>query len=190
MAELEVKQFASPTNWNEWLAKNHNQPDGVWLKFAKKNSGEKTINHQAALEAALCYGWIDAQAKTFDEKFYLIKFTPRRPKSVWSKINVEKVEKLIAEGKMKPAGIAQVEAAKADGRWERAYLPQSTAELPGDFKTALAKNKKAAEFFESLNKANKYAFIWRLHHVKKPETRAKNIEKYIEMLADGEKFHQ
>lgn len=182
-------EFKTRAEWEKWLEKNHSQPDGVWLKYAKKDSGEVTIQHPEAVETALCYGWIDSQAKSFDDDFYLQKFTPRRPKSMWSKKNVEKVENLIKEGRMKPAGLAQVETAKADGRWDAAYAPQSTTEVPEDFAKALAKNKKAAQFFETLNKANKYSFIWRLHHVKSPETRAANIEKYVEMLADGQKFH-
>jgi uncharacterized protein YdeI (YjbR/CyaY-like superfamily) len=190
MPEPEILKFESRERWEGWLEKNHRQPDGVWLKYAKKGSGIETINHSDAIDVALCYGWIDSQGKGLDEKFYLVKFTPRRLKSVWSKINVERVGRLVAEGRMKPAGLEQVEAAKADGRWERAYAGQAAAEIPEDFKAALAKNKKAAEFFETLTKANKYAFIWRLHHVKRPETRARNIEKYIEMLSDGEKFHQ
>jgi uncharacterized protein YdeI (YjbR/CyaY-like superfamily) len=189
MNELPVLEFKSQAEWERWLDKNHARTNGVWLKYAKKGSGIKTVSHSEAIDAALCYGWIDSQGKSFDEKFYLVKFTPRRPRSVWSKINVERAERLIAEGRMKPAGLAQVQAAQADGRWERAYAGQATAEIPEDFKTALAKNHKAAKFFESLTKANKYAFIWRLHHVKRPETRAANIEKYVEMLADGQKFH-
>jgi uncharacterized protein YdeI (YjbR/CyaY-like superfamily) len=189
MADLPVLKFGSQAEWEKWLEKNGGQADGVWLKFAKENSGETTVNYAEALEEALCYGWIDSQAKTLDDKFYVQKFTPRRAKSVWSKINVEKAEALIKAGRMRPAGLAQVEAAKADGRWSAAYEGQSTAEAPEDFLKALSKNKKAAEFYESLSKANKYAFIWRLHHVKRPETRAANIEKYVAMLADGQKFH-
>lgn len=189
MNELPVLEFKSQAEWERWLAKNHSRTDGVWLKYAKKDSGFTTVSHPEAIDVALCYGWIDSQAKGFDDKFHLVKFTPRRPRSVWSKINVERAARLIAEGKMQPAGLAQVQAAKADGRWERAYAGQATAEIPEDFKAALAKNKQAAEFFESLTKANKYAFIWRLHHVKRPETRAANIEKYVQMLAAGEKFH-
>lgn len=189
MAELEIRQFASQKEWEKWLDKNHGKPGGVWLKFAKKDSGETTVNYAQAMDMALCYGWIDSQTKKFDDKFYLQKFTPRRAKSVWSKINVDKVGALIKEGRMKPSGLAQVEAAKADSRWAAAYAGQATAAMPEDFKKALAKNKKAAEFFESLSKANKYAFTWRLHHVKRPETRTKNIKKYVDMLADGQKFH-
>jgi uncharacterized protein YdeI (YjbR/CyaY-like superfamily) len=189
MSEFLILEFKTQADWERWLAKNQSRTDGVWLKYAKKDSGFKTVSHSEAIDVALCYGWIDSQAKGFDEKFHLVKFTPRRPRSVWSKINVDRAERLIAEGKMKPAGLAQIKAAKADGRWERAYAGQATAEIPEDFKAALAKNKQAAEFYDSLNKANKYAFIWRLHHVKRPETRAANIEKYVRMLAEGQKFH-
>jgi uncharacterized protein YdeI (YjbR/CyaY-like superfamily) len=189
MSELPVLKFKSQAQWEKWLGENHGQPDGVWLKFAKKNSGETTLSFADAIDSAVCYGWIDSQRNGLDEKFYLQKFSPRRAKSVWSKINRERVERLTAEGRMMPAGLAQVEAAKADGRWAAAYAGQATAEVPEDFKEALAKNKNAAEFFDSLSKANKYSFIWRLHHVKRPETRAANIEKYIEMLAKGQKFH-
>ena len=175
--------------WNKWLDKNHAKSDGVWLKFAKKNSGEESINYAEGLEVALCYGWIDSQAKSLDNKFYLQKFTPRRSKSVWSKVNTEKIKKLIAEGKMKPAGMAQVEQAKADGRWKDAYEPQSRAVAPEDFKVALDKNPKAKVFYDSLNSANRYAFIFRLRSVKRPQTRAAKIEKFIIMLQNHEKFH-
>jgi len=183
-----VEKFESQNAFEEWLDKSSDS-DGVWLKLAKKGSGETTVTYAEAVESALCYGWIDSQAKTFDDKFYIQKFTPRRAKSVWSKKNREKAEQLMADGLMKPAGLEQVNAAKADGRWDAAYEGQSTAEAPEDFLKALAKNKKATEFYETLSKANKYAFIWRLHHVKRPETRAANIEKYVEMLAEGETFH-
>ncbi len=183
-----VEKFDNQKEWEKWLGLNIGS-DGVWLKLAKKGSGETTVNYAEAVESALCYGWIDSQAKTFDDKFYIQKFTPRRAKSVWSKTNVERAEALIKQGRMQPAGLAQVEAAKADGRWEAAYEGQSTAEAPADFLEALAKHKKATQFYESLSKSNKYAIIWRLHHSKKPETRAANIKKFIKMLADGETFH-
>lgn len=183
-----VEKFESQKAFEDWIDVNPDS-DGVWIMLAKKGSGETTASYAEVVESALCYGWIDSQAKTFDDKFYIQKFTPRRAKSVWSKKNREKAQQLIADGRMKPAGLKQVEAAKADGRWDTAYEGQSTAEAPEDFLNALAKNKKAAAFYETISKANKYAFIWRLHHVKRPETRAANIEKYVEMLADGETFH-
>jgi uncharacterized protein YdeI (YjbR/CyaY-like superfamily) len=181
--------FASQAAWEKWLDKNHDKSDGVWLKFAKKNSGVKSVNYTEALDVALCYGWIDSQTKSLDEKFYLQKFTPRRSKSVWSKINVGKIEQLMAEGRMKPAGLMQVEAAKADGRWEGAYEPQSRAVPPVDFQTALDKNPKARDFYNSLNSANRYAFLFRLRSIKNPKTRNVKIASYIEMLENQQKFH-
>jgi uncharacterized protein YdeI (YjbR/CyaY-like superfamily) len=141
------------------------------------------------LEIALCYGWIDGQKKSFDEKYFLQKFTPRRPKSIWSKINTEKAEQLIASGQMKPAGLKAIEAAKADGRWEQAYTSQKTISIPKDFEVALNKNKKAKAFFESLNSANRYSFLFRIETAKKAETRANRIRQFMEMLEKGEKFH-
>jgi uncharacterized protein YdeI (YjbR/CyaY-like superfamily) len=189
MSELAIQQFGSQKEWENWLEKNNSQADGVWLKFAKKNSGETTVSYGEAVEAGLCYGWIDSQAKAFDEKFYLQKFTPRRAKSIWSKINRGKIEKLIAEGKLKPADLAQVEAAKADGRWAAAYSSAANIGIPEDFQKALAKDKKAADFFEILTSANRYAILFRLENTKRAETRKANIEKYIQMLAAGQKFH-
>jgi uncharacterized protein YdeI (YjbR/CyaY-like superfamily) len=188
MDELEVKQFASQEDWAEWLDKNPHS-DGVWLKFAKKNSGEITVNYAEAIEEALCYGWIDSQVKTFDEKFYIQKFTPRRAKSIWSKINVTKAEALIAADKMKPSGLDQIEAAKADGRWAAAYASPSDSEMPDYFLKALAKNKKASEFFETISKGNKYAIAWRLHQAKKSETKERLTQKFIKMLADHKTLH-
>ena len=189
MSEQPELLFKSQVEWGKWLDKNHDKSDGVWLKFAKKNSGVKSVNYAESLEVALCYGWIDSQTKSLDEKFYLQKFTPRRSKSVWSKINTEKIEKLIAEDKMKPAGLAQVEAAKADGRWEAAYASSATIKMPEDFQRALEKSKKAADFYKKLSQANRYAILWRLHNAKRHETRIRNIKKFIRMLEMGEKLH-
>jgi uncharacterized protein YdeI (YjbR/CyaY-like superfamily) len=186
---LQILEIKSQKDWREWLNKNYSQTEGVWLKFAKKASGLTTVNYGEALEEALCYGWIDSQARSLDDKYYLQKFSPRRAKSIWSKINVGKAEKLIAEGKMQPAGLAQIEAAKADGRWAAAYASPAMIEMPADFAKALAKNKKAAEFYETLSKGNKYAILWRLHNAKRPETRERNIKKFIAMLAANQKFH-
>jgi uncharacterized protein YdeI (YjbR/CyaY-like superfamily) len=186
--QLPIELFEAYGDWQKWMAKNHDAYDGVWLKFAKKSSGEKSINYQEAIEVALCYGWIDSQVKSFDDKFYLQKFTPRRAKSIWSKINVEKAEKLIKEHKMQPAGQLQVDLAKTDGRWKAAYEGQSKMPIPEDFVVALNKNKKAKEFFEKLNGSNRYAILFRLHHSKRPETREANIKKFIQMLED-KKFH-
>lgn len=186
--DLPIKQFATQAEFETWLADHYADPEGVWLKFAKKNSGVTTTNYAEALDIALQYGWIDGQSKTVDETFYLQRFTPRRPKSVWSQRNVKKVEEFIKQGTMKPSGMAAVEAAKQDGRWAAAYEAQSTAEAPADFLAELSKHKAAEAFYNSLTKANKYAFIYRLHHTK-PEKRQEKIATFVAMLAEGKAFH-
>lgn len=187
--EMQVVSFASSTEWRKWIAANHAKSNGVWLRFFKKDSGEKTVTYSEALEEALCYGWIDGQAKKYDAKSYLQKFTPRRPKSIWSKRNTEKAERLIQEGKMEKAGLQQVELAKADGRWQQAYDSPKDMKVPEDFLQQLSKNKKAKTFFDGLNKTNQYAIVWRLQTAKKPETREKRIKEILEMLSEGKKFH-
>ena len=187
--ELPILPFTSQPKWADWLAKQHDKSAGVWLKLSKKDSGIPSVTYNEALEVALCYGWIDGQKNSFDEKYFLQKFTPRRPKSIWSKINVEKVERLIASGQMKPAGLKAIEAAKADGRWEQAYSSQKNISVPEDFQSALDRNKKAKAFFETLNSANRYSFLFRIETAKKAETRAKRIQQFVEMLVKGEKFH-
>ncbi len=162
---------------------------GVWLKHAKKSSGKKSVSYQEALEEALCYGWIDSQKQSYDTDYFLQRYTPRGPKSIWSKVNVAKAEVLIKVGKMQPAGLAAIESAKQDGRWAAAYDSPSASKVPEDFQAALDKNPKAKQFFETLNKANVYAFCWRVQTAKKPETRAARIEKFIAMLNRGEKLH-
>lgn len=179
----------TPLLWEKWLEKNHSIEAGVWMKFAKKNSPFKTISYSEALDIALCYGWIDSQVKKFDENFYLQKFTPRRSKSIWSKVNTERIEQLIQSGRMKAAGLKQVEEAKKDGRWIAAYDSPGKAEIPSDFLTLLDKNKKAKTFFDTLNKTNVYAITWRIQTAKKPETKEKRMQQIIEMLSKGEKFH-
>lgn len=187
--ELSMLSFATQKQFEEWLAKYFDKEEGLWLRFYKKDSGEKSITYQEALDEALCYGWIDGQLKTYDEQSFLRKFTPRRPKSIWSKRNMEHIERLTSLGKMKTSGIEKVEAAKADGNWEAAYDSPSNMTIPEDFLGELEKDKKAKTFFESLNKANKYAIAWRLQTAKKPETRAKRMNVILEMLAKEEKFH-
>lgn len=184
-----IKSFSSARNWETWLATNHTKSDGLRIQFFKKHSGTKTITYAEALDVALCYGWIDGQAYPFDKDSWLQKFTPRRAKSMWSKRNQEHVARLIKVGKMKPAGLKVVEAAKADGRWEQAYDSPSNMKMPDDFLRALAKNKKAEAFFKTLNKTNTYAIAWRLQTAKKPETREKRMEMLLEMMAKGEKLH-
>lgn len=184
--ELPVLPFDSKKKFADWLAKNHDKSAGVWLKIAKKGAGIPTVTYAEALDVALCYGWIDGQKGSFDEQYFLQKFTPRRPKSIWSKINVEKVERLIASGEMKPSGLKAVEAAKQDGRWDAAYSSQKNMEVPADFKSALNKNKKAKAFFETLTGSKRYAFLFRIETAKKAETREKRIHQFVEMLERGE----
>jgi uncharacterized protein YdeI (YjbR/CyaY-like superfamily) len=187
--DLPVLLFNTQENWRAWLEDNHSQPQGVWLKHAKKSSGKESVSYQEALEEALCYGWIDSQKQAYDDDYYLQKFTPRGPRSVWSKINVAKVETLIKTGKMQPAGLAAINLAKQDGRWDAAYDSASANKIPEDFLAELDKNPKAKEFFGTLNKANVYAFSWRIQTAKKPETRYARIEKFIQMLNRREKLH-
>jgi uncharacterized protein YdeI (YjbR/CyaY-like superfamily) len=187
--DLEIIPFKTSKEWERWLSKNHISSNGIWLHLFKKDSRIKSITHKQALDEALCYGWIDGQAKSFDEKSWIQKFTPRRKKSVWSKRNTENIERLMKLGKMKPAGINEVESAKADGRWQKAYDSPGNMTIPDDFLKELSKNKKAKAFFETLNKANHYAITWRLQTAKKPETREKRMKTILAMLAKGEKFH-
>ncbi|MGN6533472.1 MAG: YdeI/OmpD-associated family protein [Ginsengibacter sp.] len=187
--EKQVLSFASSEGWRNWLAENHAKSNGVWLRFSKKDSDEKTVTYAEALEEALCYGWIDGQVNKHDAKSYLQKFTPRRPKSIWSKRNTEKAEHLIREGKMEKAGMQQVELAKADGRWQQAYDSSKNMKVPEDFLQQLSKNEKAKTFFDGLNKANLYAIAWRLQTAKKPETREKRLKEILEMMSEGKKFH-
>lgn len=181
--------FADDTAWESWLADHYDMQTGVWLKFAKKSSGIPSLNYAEALDVGLCYGWIDGQTRSVDETYYLQKFTPRRPKSTWSKVNVGKVEALIAAGKMRAPGQAQIDAAKADGRWDNAYESQATATIPDDFAAALAKNEKAQAFYDTLTKANKYSFWFRLKNAKTPEKREQLIRKFLTMLESGKAFH-
>lgn len=181
--------FETSAEWESWLAQNYELEEGVLLKFAKKGSGIASLNYAGALDIALCYGWIDGQARTIDETFYAQKFTPRRPRSIWSKRNVGKVEELTKLGKMKASGIAAVEAAKADGRWGQAYASPANATVPPELQIALDANPTAKEFFESLNKTNRYAIIWRIATARKPETRAARLVKIITMLENKETFH-
>jgi uncharacterized protein YdeI (YjbR/CyaY-like superfamily) len=187
--ELPVLEFDTQKGWSVWLELNHAEAQGVWLKFAKKASGISTITYAEALEEALCYGWIDGQAAGHDELFYLQRFTPRRPRSKWSLINREKAERLIAEGRMKPAGLQQVDDARADGRWEAAYPPPSAATVPDDLQNALDQNPEARAFFETLTSQNRYAILYRIRDAKRRETRARRIAEYVAMLAEGRTLH-
>lgn len=187
--DLPIMPFSSQRHFEKWLDANHAKSAGMWLKIAKKDAGIPTVTYAEALDVALCYGWIDSQKKSFDEKYFLQKFTPRGPKSIWSKINCEKVERFIAEGKMKPAGMKTVDLAKADGRWDAAYASQSKADIPVDFSIALDANPKAKSFFATLNSVNRYAILFRIQNAKKPATRERNIAKFIEMLAQGKTIY-
>jgi uncharacterized protein YdeI (YjbR/CyaY-like superfamily) len=184
-----VLAFESQTAWEAWLAEHHQTSSGIWIKFAKKGSGQATVSYQQALEVALAHGWIDGQKASFDEAWWLQRFTPRTARSKWSKINRDKAADLIANGKMKPAGLREVERAKADGRWEAAYHSQSAIQVPEDLRRELDHDPRARAFFDTLDSANRYAILYRLQEAKKPETRARRLQKYIQMLGDHQKLH-
>jgi uncharacterized protein YdeI (YjbR/CyaY-like superfamily) len=188
--DLPVLLFATPAELEAWLEENHAQSAGLWLKVAKKDSGERSVTYAEALELALCFGWIDSQKRGHDEKFFLQRFTPRRPRGRWSRINRDKAEALLAAGAMRPAGLAEVEAAKADGRWEAAYEGQRSAKVPPDLQRELDANDAACEFFAGLDGANRYAIVYRLEEAKKPETRERRLRKFVAMLERGEKIHE
>jgi uncharacterized protein YdeI (YjbR/CyaY-like superfamily) len=187
--DLPILLFTDQLAFEAWLKDHQSDEKGVMVKIAKKGSSTPSINYDQAVESALCYGWIDSQAHSLDEQYYLQKFTPRKPKSKWSRLNTQKAEALIASGRMQPAGYHQVELARADGRWEAAYDPQSQIILPNDFQQALNENQKAREFFSTLNSINRYAILHRRQDAKKPETRASRLQKFIDMLANKEKFY-
>ena len=188
-AEIPVILFATPKDWEAWLKENQAESKGLWLRLAKKNSGIESVTYAEALDVALCYGWIDGQKKSYDEATFLQKFTPRGAKSIWSKINREKVEALIKARRMKPAGLNAVESAKQDGRWEAAYDSQSKATVPEDFQAALDQNEKAQAFFATLKSVNRYAILFRIQTARKAETREKRIRQFIEMLEKHETIH-
>lgn len=183
-------KFDTQEEWRRWLAAEHAaNADEVWIEMAKKKSGIPSITHPEAVEVALCFGWIDSQRKGVDDQWFRQRFTPRRARSKWSRLMCEKAEELMASGAMQPAGLAEVERAKADGRWDAAYEPPSTATVPDDLRAALDADPAAAEFFASLNSNNRYAILHRLHDAKRPETRTRRIAKYVAMCADGQKIH-
>jgi uncharacterized protein YdeI (YjbR/CyaY-like superfamily) len=188
-AELPVLEFAQPSAWLTWLERHHATSRGVMVKLAKKGSPKRSITYQEALDGALRWGWIDGQAKPYDAHAWLRKFTPRGARSVWSKINRDKALGLIERGEMQAPGLAEVERAQRDGRWDAAYDSPRTAAVPEDLSVALARNRRAQAFFAQLNAANRYAILWRLQTAKRPETRARRIEQFIAMLAKGEKLH-
>src|SRR6266850_5009397 len=187
--DLPVISFASLKEWESWLENNHTSSSAIWLRIYKKDADIQTIFYPEALDGALCYGWIDGLKRPFDEMSWLQRFSPRRPKSLWSKINTTHVERLTKLGKMRPAGLQAIHAAKNDGRWDAAYNSPGKATIPEDFLAALSKNKKAKAFFETLNRTNLYSIAWRLQTAKRPDTRERRMEAILQMLAKGKKFH-
>jgi len=181
-----IRAFKDAEAWDSWLVKNQTAADGIWMRIARKSSGVKSVTYAEAVEVALCHGWIDGQKRPESETTWLQRFVPRRPRSIWSKINREKALALIAGGRMKPAGLAEIERAKKDGRWDAAYASFSSATMPDDLQAALEKRPKAKAFFKTLTRTNAYAILWRIHTAKKPETRERRIHTYVEMLEKGE----
>ena len=184
-AEQPVLFFATPAELDAWMDEHAEESDGIWLKFAKKASGIESVVYAEAVEIALCHGWIDGQVKRLDDHHYLQRFTPRRVRSKWSKINREKAEKLVTEGRMRPRGLREVDRAKEDGRWHDAYGSSTTATVPDDFQAALDAEPAAAEFFENLGSTKRYSFLYRIDDAKRPETRAKRIAESVALLREG-----
>jgi uncharacterized protein YdeI (YjbR/CyaY-like superfamily) len=187
--DLAVKRFRSPAAWESWLQKHHESSPGVWLEFAKKESGLTSVSYKEALEVALCYGWIDGLVAPVDAKRYRQRFTPRRARSKWSQINRAAVERLHAVGRLSPAGVREMEAARRDGRWEAAYPSPSQIRPPEDLQAALEKYPEAQRFFAGLNSQNRYAILYRLHDAKRPETRVRRLEEFVQMLREGKTLH-
>ena len=188
--KMDTLAFSSKDAFEKWLAEHHDGSDGIWLKIAKTESGVPSVSYAEALDVALCFGWIDGQKRALDEKHWLQRFTPRKAKSRWSKLNCTRATRLVREKRMRAAGLTQIELARKDGRWDAAYSSQSKAEVPEDLEQALAKNKKARAFFDSLDSANRYAVLYRLHHTNNPGARAAKIEKFVKMLSLGKKIHE
>lgn len=184
-----ILTFESDRDFEAWLSENHSSVDAIWLRFYKKGTGHDTFTYAEALDVALCYGWIDGIKNKFDENSYILRFTPRRKNSIWSKVNIGKVAKLIENGRMQPQGLAEVDRAKADGRWDQAYDSPANMEIPEDFLQELSKFPEALAFFNTLNKTNRYSIGWRLQTAKKPETRANRMSVIIGMMKEGKKFH-
>jgi uncharacterized protein YdeI (YjbR/CyaY-like superfamily) len=182
-------RFRSPAEWGQWLAENHAGSEGVWIKMAKKDTGIESVHYPEVLDSALCFGWIDGRREALDDRYFLQRFTPRRPRSKWSRINREKAERLIADGRMRPSGLAEVERAKADGRWEAAYEGPGRITVPADLQRELDARPKAKAFFADLDSQNRYAILYRLHDAKRPETRARRLAKFVAMLEAGETIY-
>lgn len=186
--DLPIKRFATPAAWERWLS-GHGDAPGLWLQIAKKNSGVRSVTYAEALDVALCHGWIDGIKHGFDAQYFLQRFTPRRPRSLWSKINIGHVERLVAADRMQPAGQREIDAAKADGRWDAAYAGSATIDVPPDLERALQANPVAQAFFATLDRANRYAVCWRVHTAQTDKTRLARITRLVAMLARGEKIH-
>ena len=186
---LPTLPFPTQQAFATWLSRHHATSPGLWIQFAKRSSGIPSLTYPEALDLALCHGWIDGQLDSFDDKYWLIRFTPRHPDSKWSERNRTRALQLVEKGRMLPAGTKEIERAQKDGRWGAAYAPQRTAQVPDDLRIALARNAKAARFFETLDRVNRYAILYRIHNAKKPETRAARIKKFVAMLAAGETIH-
>ncbi len=187
--DLQVIPFETQEEWEEWLEENHASSPGLWLKLAKVDSGLQSVTYSEAVDSALCYGWIDGQKSSYDEQYWLQRFTRRTARSKWSKRNRERAVELSEQGKMKPAGLHEVEHAKGDGRWSAAYYSPKTMEEPNDFKKILAENPTAQAFFAQLDSRNRYAILYQIQNAKKPETRARRIEKYVKMLNEQKKIY-
>jgi uncharacterized protein YdeI (YjbR/CyaY-like superfamily) len=188
--QFETRAFATAADFDAWLAAEHDRAPGLFLKLAKKSSGIPSITAAEAVEVALCHGWIDGRGNRVDDVWFTVRYTPRRPKSVWSQKNVDTVARLIADGRMRPAGLAAVEAAQADGRWDRAYAGSATITVPDDLAAALAAEPAAEAFFATLDAANRYAVLWRVHTAATPGTRAKRIAACVQLLAEGRRIHE
>ena len=186
---LPTLAFETGQDWETWLKEHHADCKGIWLKIAKKDASIASVSYPEALESAICYGWIDGQKASFDDRYWLQKFTPRGSRSIWSQVNCDKATALVASGRMQPAGLRQMELAKADGRWDAAYAGQSTITVPPDLQSELDSNSKAQEFFNTLDSRNRYAILFRIHTAKKPETRAARIQKFTAMLANKQKIY-
>lgn len=185
----EAVSFATATEFEEWLEAHHDRSAAIWLRIAKKGSDRPSITYEEAIEVALCFGWIDGQKASGDEEHWLQRFTPRSRRSRWSQINRTKAEQLIASGRMRPAGLAAIQLAQADGRWDAAYQGQRSATVPDDLQRELDQDPRAAAAFAELDARNRYAILWRIGDAKRAETRARRIAKYVEMLRRGERIH-
>jgi uncharacterized protein YdeI (YjbR/CyaY-like superfamily) len=188
MTELRLT-FSSQAEWESWLEHNGGSSAGAWLRLAKKGAGQPTLTYEQATESALCYGWIDGQKQAESEQYWLQRFTPRSPKSIWSKLNKTRAEALIVAGRMRPPGLREIEKARKDGRWEAAYTSASNSTVPDDLQVALDANPEAGKFFATLNSRNRYAILFRVQNAKRPETRARKIEEFVGMLNRGETFY-